>query len=58
MLLWYLKEPNTVYQDFPLDYNYSRLHFHCYLKLRDAFPVFCGFGASVSEARMEACKLA
>ena len=55
---WYLKEPNTVYQNFPLDYNYSRLHFHCYLKLRDSFPVFCGFGASRSEARMEACKLA
>ena len=55
---WYMKQENTIYQNFPLEYNYSRLKFHCYLKLRDAFPIFCGFGASKSEARMEVCRLA
>lgn len=55
---WYMKEDNTLYQQFSLDYNYSKLKFHCYLKIRDAFPVFCGFGTSKSEARKESCKLA
>ena len=55
---WYLKESNTIYQDFPLGYNYSKLKYHCYLKLLDSLPVFCGFGVSIREARMAACKLA
>lgn len=58
---WYtraLEEENLIDQQFPLDYNYSRLRFHCKLKLRDSFPIFRGFGASKSEARTEACKLA
>lgn len=55
---WYLKEPNTIYQSFPLDYNYSKLKYHCYLKLLDSLPVFCGFGVSVKDARMAVCKLA
>lgn len=55
---WYLKEDNTIYQSFPLDYNCSKLKYHCYLKLLDSLPVFCGFGVSIREARMAACKLA
>lgn len=55
---WYLREDNTIYQSFPLDYNYSKLKYHCYLKLLDSLPVFCGFGVSIREARMAACKLA
>lgn len=55
---WYMKEENTIYQRFPLDYNYSKLKYHCYLKLLDSLPVFCGFGSSKSEARMNVCKLA
>ena len=55
---WYMKEPNVIYQHFPLEYNYSRLKFHCELKLLNDFPLFCGFGASKSEARMNVCKLA
>ena len=55
---WYLKESNTIYQNFPLGYNYSKLKYHCYLKLLDSLPVFCGFGVSIREARMAACKLA
>jgi len=58
---WYtkaLEKENIIDQQFPLGYNYSRLRFHCQLKLQDSFPIFRGFGASQSEARMEACKLA
>ena len=55
---WYMKEENTIYQNFPLDYNYSKFKYHCYLKLLDSLPVFCGFGISIREARMSACKLA
>ena len=53
-----MKEENTIYQRFPLEYNYSKLKYHCYLKLLDSLPVFCGFGISIREARMAACKLA
>ena len=56
--IWYMKEENTEYQKFPLDYNYSKLKYHCYLKLLDSLPVFCGFGVSIREARMAVCKLA
>lgn len=45
-------------QDFPLGYDYSKLHFHCELKLLDSLPVFRGFGISKKEARMAVCKLA
>ena len=45
-------------QNFPLGYNYSKLKYHCYLKLLDSLPVFCGFGVSVKDARMAVCKLA
>lgn len=45
-------------QNFPLNYNYSRLHFTCELNLLNELPVFRGFGASKSEARMAVCKLA
>lgn len=55
---WYMKEKNTIYQNFPLSYNYSELKYHCYLKLLDSLPVFCGFGMSVRKARMAVCKLA
>ena len=55
---WYMKEENTIYQRFLLEYNYSKLKYHCYLKLLDSLPVFCGFGISIREARMAACKLA
>lgn len=56
--IWHMKEPNVIYQSFSLDYDYSRLKFHCELKLLDDLPIFCGFGASKSEARMNVCKLA
>lgn len=52
------REENTIYQRFSLDYNYTKLKYHCYLKLLDSLPVFCGFGVSVKDARMAACKLA
>ena len=55
---WYMKQENTIYQHFPLEYNHSRLKYHCYLLLLDSLPEFCGFGASKSEARMNVCKLA
>lgn len=45
-------------QTFPLGYDYSKLHFHCELKLLNSLPVFRGFGSSKSEARMAVCKLA
>lgn len=45
-------------QNFSLNYDYSRLKFHCELKLLDSLPIFRGFGASKSEARMNVCKLA
>lgn len=54
---WYLHF-DGISQYFPLNYDYSRLHFHCMLKLLDTLPVFRGFGVSKSEARMAVCKLA
>lgn len=42
----------------PLNNCYSRLTFHCELKLLDSLPIFRGFGASKREARMAVCKLA
>lgn len=54
---WYMPFAG-ISQRFPLEYDYSRLHFHCELKLLDELPVFRGFGSSKSEARMNVCKLA
>lgn len=45
-------------QTFPIDYNFNRLKFVCEMKLLDNLPIFRGFGASKSEARMNVCKLA
>ncbi len=52
------KNPNTIYQNLPFEYNYSRIKYYCELKLLNDLPVFCGFGASKSEARMNVCQLA
>lgn len=41
-----------------INYDYSKLKFHCELKLLDSLPIFRAFGASKSEARMAVCKLA
>lgn len=38
--------------------DYSKIKYHCELKLLDSLPVFRGFGASKSEARENVCKLA
>ena len=57
-MTWRIKAENTIYQRFPLFYDHSKLKYHCYLKLLDSLPVFCGFGVSIREARMAACKLA
>lgn len=54
---WYLPF-DGISQIIPLDYNYSRLKYHCELKLLDSLPIYRGFGASKSEARMNVCKLA
>ncbi len=40
------------------DYDYSSLNYQCELKLLDDIPVYRGFGASKSEARMNVCRLA
>lgn len=58
MSTWYVRDNDTIYQKFPFNYNYSKLNYHCYLKLLDSLPTFCGFGVSVKDARMAVCKLA
>lgn len=46
-------------QNIPITGNdYSKIKFHCELKLLDSLPVFRGFGESKSKARMAACELA
>jgi ribonuclease-3 len=45
----------VIFQD-PPSY-YDSVNFYCDLKLADVFPVFRGWGASKSDARMNACKL-
>ncbi|MDD6204345.1 MAG: putative dsRNA-binding protein [Firmicutes bacterium] len=45
-------------QVLPCNSNTHRLKFHCELKLLNRLPIFRGFGASKSEARMNVCKLA
>lgn len=42
----------------PPTYDYLRIKYHCELKLLDNLPIYRGFGASKSEARMNVCKLA
>ena len=38
--------------------EWSRIKYHCQLKLLDNMQIFRGFGASQGEARMNVCKLA
>lgn len=54
---WYFPF-DGISQNIPLNCDYSRLNFHCELKLLNSLPIFRGFGASKSEARMNVCKLA
>lgn len=54
---WYMPFKG-ISQQFPSEYDYSKLKFHCELKLLDSLPIFRGFGSSKSEARMNVCKLA
>lgn len=54
---WYMPF-DGISQSLPLNYDYSKIKFHCELKLLDNLPIFRGFGASKSEARMNVCKLA
>lgn len=54
---WYYPY-NGISQNFPLNYDYSKLKFQCELKLLNNLPIYRGFGASKSDARMNVCKLA
>lgn len=54
---WYFPF-DGISQSLPINYDYSKIKFHCELKLLDSLPIFRGFGASKSEARMNVCKLA
>lgn len=54
---WYVPFEG-ISQNIPLGYNHYRIKFNCELKLLDSLPIFRGFGASKSEARMNVCKLA
>lgn len=54
---WYVPF-DGISQTFPIGYNSIRLKFVCEMKLLDNLPIFRGFGASKSEARMSVCKLA
>lgn len=56
-LTWYISF-DGISQNFPVNYDYSKLNFCCELKLLDSLPIFRGFGSSKSEARMNVCKLA
>lgn len=57
--IWYMREENTIYQNFsPYSSDHSKIKYHCYLKLLDSLPVFCGFGTSMRDARMAVCKMA
>ena len=60
MSTWYMRESNVIYQNVSSSDNnvISKLKFHCKLKLLDDLPIFCGFGASKNEARMNVCELA
>ena len=54
---WYFRF-DGISQHLPPYCDYSRLKYHCVLKLLDNLPIYRGFGASKSEARMNVCKLA
>ena len=54
---WYIPF-DGISQVFPIGYNYTKLKYHCELKLLDRLPIYRGFGASKGEARMNVCKLA
>lgn len=53
---WYMPF-NGISENPPMS-DYSKLNFHCYLKLLNDLPIFRAFGTSKSEARMAVCKLA
>lgn len=57
----YMRDPNIIYNPPPrivgFD-NTSKFKYSCKLKLLDDLPVFCGFGESKSEARMNVCQSA
>ena len=56
-IIWYMRQENTIYQHVRSS-DYNKLKYHCYLKLLDSLPVFCGFGVSKADARMAVCQLA
>lgn len=39
-------------------HEYSKIQYHCLLKIADNIPIFRGFGQSKTEARKNVCKLA
>lgn len=55
--MWYDNSFDGISQSIPFNYNIDRLII-CELKLLNDLPIFRGFGASKSEARMNVCKLA
>lgn len=54
---WY-DQFDGISQQVPSNHDYSKINFHCELKLLNSLPIFRGFGSSKSEARMNVCKLA
>lgn len=48
---------NGISQYVPIS-EWSRIKYHCHLKLLDNMQIFRGFGASQGEAKMNVCKLA
>ena len=54
---WYIPF-DGISQQFPAGYDYTRLKYHCLLKVLNSLPIYRGFGASKSEARMNVCRLA
>lgn len=64
---WYKEQSHPSFGSFPFEgisqhvsstSDIFRIKFHCLLQLLDDLPIFRGFGASKSEARMNVCKLA
>ena len=58
---WYSRDPNVIYHEKPITIgmpDYDGLKYSCKLKLLDNLPVFCGYGKSKSEARMDVCQFA
>lgn len=57
----YISEPNVICHTKPITVgmpDYDGLKYSCELKLLDNLPVFCGYGKSKSEARMDVCQFA